>query len=207
MKKVVCFLFLILLLVSCSNYGSLYNKNYEKGVDILDSKKNIDKKDLLLKIKSLYAQNKIDEIRDTVVLYLFMASEYDERELPVDIFINMNFSDNLNVLILKETDSFQAQQVLFKSLYNLGQYDRAKNVLFNCLAGRLSVEQFTRILIRYPMDKDFIVDYFISWFKLISKREIDLFSELFNNFLSSVSLTNEQYDRCRAITEELKKLK
>ena len=189
MKKLRCFFIILLFfsfqfcLVSCDNAQNFYKKGaYIRALETLNSKKNLSKSDLLIKIKSLNALGRHSEVHDSVLSYLFMSNRDDERETAVRYFVNYNTSDMLNILLLLPSDGYDADTVLFKSFYNLKMYNEAKIILTEYLSAYLSLQDFVKVLIKYRIDDPYTLDFFKSWFQIVTEEEYEAYSQLLYSF-------------------------
>ena len=178
-------LFIISAFISCSNSRTYFEKgDYKKVVEILDEKKVLSKEDHLLRIKSLYNLGKTEEAKENIMLYLLMCNNEDERSLPVQLFLDLGYSDTLNILILKTSDGIKAQTTLFKSYFNLNQFDKALNILNEYLASNLSLVQYLDILIEYPCDNSYTTELLYSWCEIITDDELFDYLTLFERFIN-----------------------
>ncbi len=194
--SILLLFFVSFTLISCNNAQALYDKgSYEEALSALNSKKVLSKSNHLLKIKTLVNLGRNEEARESSLLYLLMAESTDERTLPVKLFTELGYSDPLNILVLKPSDGVRAQTVLFKSYFNMGQYDNAFNLLNDYMASDLSISQYIRILIDYPCNIPFTFEIFDSWYELLNKEDIDEYLDLFSDFIA-LNLADDITSEC-----------
>lgn len=176
---ILLFSFLIFL-VSCNNATKYFDEgNYTKTLEALNNKKGLSKNDYLMKIKSYVNLGRTDESKESVMLYLLMADDSDERGYAIDLYTEMNFSDVLNILILKDSDGLKAQILKYKSYIKLGKYDEAKDLLSTYIASELSIEDFAKLLVVYPFDNEYTYSFFNAWFNTLKNQEKTTFYSLF----------------------------
>lgn len=188
--------FISITLISCNNAQAMFDKgSYEEALFALNSKRVLSKNNHLLKIKTLVNLGRSSEARESTLLYLLMADSGDERTLPVQLFTELGYSDALNILILKPSDGVKAQTVLFKSYFNMGQYENAFNLLNDYMSSGLSISQYLRILIDYPCNIPFTFEIFDSWYDLLTTEEIDEYLSLFSEFVK-LNISEETASEC-----------
>lgn len=184
-------LFFILLLSSCSNSYSLYKKNnYEQAIALASMEKNPSVKDYFAKAMSYVALGRKEEAKESSLIYLLMSDDNQNRPFIADIFVDLKFSDYLNVLALRPTDGLKAQITLYKSYLNFKQPENAKNIVTYYLQNNLNIADLLTLLVNYPLDVDFIAERFVNWSNSLNNQDLSEFLELLLQF-SKLSLINE----------------
>lgn len=185
-KAFTILLFCFLLLVSCSNAKTYFEEgNYTKTLELLKEKKGLTKDDYLMKIHSYVNLGRTEEARESIMLYLLMTDDTDEREFAVNLYTEMDFPDILNILILKDSDGLKAQILKYISFANLKQYDEAKQLLSDYLASELSIDQFATLLVAHPIDINYTFSFFNAWFNTLAESEKASYFSFFFYFAKS----------------------
>lgn len=143
-----------------------------------------------MKIKCYDNLGRIGESRESVLLYLLMSDETDDRSYAIDLFTDMEFSDILNILVLKESDGIKAQMLKYISYTNIGEYEKAKSLIIDFLASELTIEQFASLIVLHPFDNDYTYSFFDAWYKTISESEKSSFFSLFFYFTRQLNSEN-----------------
>ncbi len=144
----------------------------------------LSKMDHLIRAKSLAELDRRAEMHDDIVSYLFLAADGDEREFAVHQYTEYAEPDMQNILLLRPSDGYDASALLFRSYFNLGMYDEAKAVLVDHLSSYLSLADFVRVLIRYPIDNQYTMDFLKSWKTIMTEDEKPVFRTLVSDFAS-----------------------
>ncbi len=119
-----------------------------------------------------------------------MAQENDERDFATDLFIDLGFSDVLNILILKPSDGLKARITLYKSYTALG--DTAKAIeTANLLTENLNFRDFCTLLVNYPCSAEYNVKIFRAWRENLLDADILVFTDLLQKFIKSEIITEE----------------
>lgn len=191
MKLNNCFIILLFVfiasLVSCNNVQDLYDKgSYQRALDKLDAKKNLSKDDYLIKVKSLYKLNRQSEAKESLMLYLLMASDNNiDRPFLIKLFLDIGYTDALNILLLKPEDGFKAQLALFTSYYNLKQYDKALDILSKHISEKLTISEYLALLIKYPINDQYTLNFFDAWLDILNIDEVYSYLQFFREFIES----------------------
>lgn len=186
-KTVFCILlvFFAFCAVSCRKSESYFSTGkFEKTVQNVDSKATPSKQDYYYKIKSLTELGRPEEARESVLLYLLMAQENDEREFATDLFIDLGFSDVLNILILKPSDGLKAKITLYKSYTALGETSKAIEMA-NLLTENLTFRDFCTLLVNFPCSADYNIRIFRAWRENLLDADILVFTDLLQKFTVS----------------------
>lgn len=200
----VLLVFCLLLITSCNKAERAYNSGkYQQALDILDSKENPGKEDYLLKAKTLNSMGRKEEARESILLYMILADSSDEREFASNLFIDLKFSDVLNVLLLRPTDGIKAQITIYKSYANMGDYDRAKVILSDYLSENLTVAEFITLIVNYPVESDYIVAFLSAWLPNLNTEQKTLYLELLHTFSEYEDLSEESVIEGVDITDKM----
>ncbi len=200
----VLLIFCLLLITSCNQAERAYNSGkYQQALEILENKQNLGKEDYLLKAKILNSMGMQEQARESVLLYMIMADSSDEREFASNLFIDLKFSDVLNVLLLKPSDGIKAQITIYKSYTEMGDYDRAKAILSDYLSTNLSVAEFITLIVNYPVEPDYVVAFLTAWLPNLNLEQKALYLELLNTFSLYANLTEDSVIEGVDITDRM----
>lgn len=200
----VLLVFCLLLFTSCNKAERAYNSGrYQQALEILDSKQNPGKEDYLLKAKTLNSMGRQEEARESILLYMILADSSDEREFASNLFIDLRFSDVLNVLLLRPSDGIKAQITLYKSYASMEDYDRAKVILSDYLSTNLSVEEFITLIVNYPVEPDYVVAFLTAWLPNLNIEQKALYLELLQTFSEYENLTENSVLEGVDITDKM----
>lgn len=193
MKKTFLILFLLVflsaLMISCNKTENYYRAGkYGKAVETADSLTNPSKFDYLYKAKALVELNRKEEARDSILLYLLMVEPEDEREFATDLFVDLEFSDVLNVLILQPEDGIKQRIALYKSYTALGETDQAIQVV-NLLTQDLTFRDFATLITNFPCSYDYNASIFQAWQQNLNDADISDFSNLLVRFSKDADIT------------------
>ena len=188
----IILLFLSLLLfTSCNRSQSYYRSGrYEKALEAVEKKESPGKGDYLIKAQSLVKLGRPDEARESILLYLIMTDEDDDREFATDLFVDLNFSDILNILLLKPEDGIKPQIALYKSYTALGETQSALEIL-ELLTKTLNFRDFTTLIVNFPCSADYNALIFQAWQQNMNEDDISAFASLFLEFSNYSGLTED----------------
>lgn len=187
----ILLVFLLLFNVSCAKTEAYYQTGkFEKTVQNVDSKATPTKQDYYYKIKSLAELGRPQEARESVLLYLLMADENDDRSFVTDLFVDLQFSDVLNILILKPTDGLKSRIALYKSYTALGDTAQAVETA-NLLTENLNFRDFCTLIVNYPCSSEYNVKIFKAWLENLLDADMLSFTELLQRFVTSEIITEE----------------
>lgn len=200
-KILIYLLFFSFLLVSCENAQSSYEKgDYHHVLELLNRKTSLTKDDYLLKIKAYVNLGQYEESKDSVMLYLLMANDSDaERSTVVDLFMDLDFSDVLNILILKDSDGLEAQIRRYISYVNLNDLESAKRILSDYLSSQLSINDFATLLVAYPLESEYVTSFFKAWYKTCTNEEKRLYYSLFF-YYTKTNISEDAARECLELT-------
>ena len=186
----ICLLFVLLtLFVSCNKVENYYRTGkYELAVQTADSLSKPKKYDYLYKAKSLVELGRKGEAKESILLYLLMVEDTDDRSFATDLFVDLNFSDVLNILILRPEDGIKQRIALYKSFAALGETDQAIAIL-NLLTQDLTFADFTTLIVNFPCSSDYNATIFQAWQQNLNDSDISLFSELIVRFSKYDNIT------------------
>lgn len=193
MKKsvfTICLLFVLLtLLVSCNKVENYYRTGkYELAVETADALTNPKKYDYLYKAKSLVELGRKEDARECILLYLLMVEDTDDRSFATDLFVDLSFSDVLNILILRPEDGIKQRIVLYKSFAALGETEQAINIL-NLLTQDLTFADFATLITNYPCSSDYNATIFQAWQQNLNDSDLALFTDLIVRFAKLDDIT------------------
>ena len=193
MKKTffsICLLFVFLsLFVSCNKVENYYRTGkYEQAVEAADSLTKPRKYDYLYKAKALVELGRKEEAKESILLYLMMVEETDDRSFATDLFVDLNFSDVLNILILRPEDGVKQRIALYKSYAALGETDQAISIL-NLLTQDLTFADFATLIVNFPCSSDYNATIFQAWQQNLNDTDIALFTELIVRFARQENVT------------------
>ncbi len=134
---------------------------------------------------------------------MILADSSDEREFASNLFIDLRFSDVLNVLLLRPSDGIKAQITLYKSYASMGDYDRAKGILSDYLSTNLSVEEFITLIVNYPVEPDYVVAFLTAWLPNLSIEQKALYLDLLQSFSEYENLTEHSVLEGVDITDKM----
>ncbi len=187
----ILLVFLLLCGVYCSKAESYFQTGkFEKTVQNVDSKATPTKEDYYYKIKSLAELGRPEEARESVLLYLLMANEKDDRSFATDLFVDLQFSDVLNILILKPEDGLKSRIALYKSYTALGETSKAIETA-NLLTENLNFRDFCTLIVNFPCSSDYNTNIFKAWQENLLDADILSFTELLQKFAVSDLITEE----------------
>ena len=173
---------LLTVLVSCNKVENYYRTGkYELAVQTADSLSKPKKYDYLYKAKALVELGRKEDAKESILLYLLMVEDTDERSFATDLFVDLNFSDVLNILILKPEDGVKQRIALYKSYTALGETDQAITIL-NLLTQDLTFADFTTLIVNFPCSSDYNATIFQAWQQNLNDTEVALFTELLVRF-------------------------
>lgn len=204
MKKILILIILLLFLFcSCNKTESYYHTGrYEQVLKSLEDKTVLSKSDYLYKIKALIKLGKKNESKESVLLYLLMATDKDEREFATDLFVDLNFSDTLNVLLLRPDDGLKARITLYKSFVLTEDYESALQML-DYLSEDLSFSEFSTLIVNYPASAEYNLTIFNAWYDNITDFDYDVFSSLLLKFSSSEILNENSAKELVNLSERI----
>ena len=195
--------FCFFLLSSCNKAESYFNTGrYEKVLDTVEHKKILSKTDYLYYAKSLVKLGRKEEARESILLYLLMATETDERDFATDLFVDLNFSDTLNVLLLKPADGTKQQIALYKSYVALEDVNSALAVL-DFLSESMSFPDFVSLIVRYTASDNYNLMIFNTWYENIYDSEFEDFSLLLSEFSENENLSEQVLKDLIELTEKV----
>lgn len=187
----ILLVFLLICTVSCAKAESYYQTGkFEKTVQNVDSKSTPTKQDYYYKIKSLAELGRPEEARESVLLYLLMAKENDDRSFVTDLFVDLQFSDVLNILILKPSDGLKSRIALYKSYTALGETAKALETA-NLLTENLNFRDFCTLIVNYPCSSDYNIKIFKAWRENLLDADILSFTDLLQKFATSDFISEE----------------
>ncbi|MCR4676507.1 MAG: hypothetical protein K5634_04685 [Sphaerochaetaceae bacterium] len=200
----VLLVFSLSVLVSCNKAESAYNSGkYQQALELVEKIENPGKSDYLLKAKILNAMGRQEDARESILLYMILADDSDEREFAANMFIDLKFSDVLNALLLEPKDGVKAQITIYKAYANMGDYERAKSILADYLSTALSVSDFITLVVNYPVEPDYVVAFLTAWQANLSDNDRDHYLELMNTFSTYENLTEESIIEAIEITDKM----
>ncbi|MCR5761556.1 MAG: hypothetical protein K6F82_06150 [Sphaerochaetaceae bacterium] len=200
----VLLVFCLLALSSCNKAERAYSSGkYQEALEILEAKDNPDKEDYLLKAKTLNSMGRKEDARESILLYMILASSSDEREFASNLFIDLKFSDVLNVLLLRPSDGVKAQITIYKSYANMGDYERAKVILSDYLSESLNVSDFITLIVNYPVEPDYVMAFLKAWLPNLNQEQKALYLELLQTFSEYENLTEDSVLEGVDITDKM----
>lgn len=194
----------VLLICSCSNIQSQYDKGrYSSVIKTIERKKDPSADELLLKAKCHIAMGADSKALESLFLYLLQDEDHNasERAYAVSNFIRLNTSDSLSVMVLVPEDGTGACQVLFEAYSRLGDIAKAREVLAMLSEG-LSDQERVVLMLTVPADHKAIIEAFSTWYAGISEDELDAFLVLLARF-SNVSLAEADAKDLLSLTDTL----
>ena len=129
------------------------------------------------------------------------AQNPEDRSYAVTYFISLNTSDSLTIMALKPEDGPDAMVALYRAYARLGDTENAKAML-NSLSDYLDFKAYITLMMSAPVEADFILDSFISWYSTIDAQELDSFLSLLSRF-SNNTMGEETAKRFLALTDVL----
>lgn len=202
--KAVPLVFFLLLLVSCSNAQSLYDKgNYQGAINRINKSTSNTASDYLLKAKCHIAQNEQDKALESLLLFLMTedSSDVQAHQFAVSNFLKINHSDKLTLMVIKETDGTDALKALYCAYSRNGDYDSAKSILQK-LSDRMDFESYVELILSEPVDPNFILDVFYAWYVAAEEQELDHFLLKLEG-LSRLTMTESEAKRTLSLTDVL----
>ena len=185
----ILLVFLSLSFVSCNRTENYYRAGkYAKAIETADKITNPGKTDYLYKAKALVELNRQEEARESILLYLLMVEPEDEREFASDLFVDLGFSDVLNILILSPDDGVKQRIAIYKSYTALGDTEHAINTL-NLLTKDLSFRDFATLITNFPCSYDYNATIFQAWQQNLNDSDISDFSNLLVQFSKEEDIT------------------
>lgn len=162
----------LLLICSCSDANSYYQKgNPALALAQLERKRDLSSEDYLLKVKCLQELDRDEEALQSIVYYLLTTdNKGKDREYAVDLFLKLNKSYSLSVLLLKPTDGQIAKESLFIGYSKQGELNNASQLLEE-IQPILNYEQLIRVLLIANWDAEYICTLFGNW--LVSETSYD----------------------------------
>lgn len=202
--RILLSLFLLATVVSCTNPAQFYSsQQYQNASDSFDQLKNPTVEDYYIKLKSLLALGKNEEARESILLYMLLSDDQQKREEVSRYFISENYSNELNVTILRPTDSLESQITLYKSYIELKDYANARSIVNDYLVSELSLEELTTLIINYPLDSDFIITMLSIWQTTLTDSDKDTYLLLLKRFSKLESISESSAKVCVDITTRL----
>lgn len=202
---VFLFLAVAALVCSCSNAQKAYDSgNYTLAVSKLSKIKDPTPAELILKARSYLALGEGHKALESLFLYLMSdpsAQNPEDRSYAVTYFISLNTSDSLTIMALKPEDGPDAMVALYRAYARLGDTENAKAML-NSLSDYLDFKAYITLMMSAPVEADFILDSFISWYSTIDAQELDSFLSLLSRF-SNNTMGEETAKRFLALTDVL----
>jgi len=200
----VIFFFAFVLLTSCSNAQKSYdNGDYEATLRALKWKRTLDANDYFLQANSLLALNRKDEALKSFMLFLLLSNDSDlQRQYAVKNFISLNTYDSLTVFLLTSNDGFDARVALYKAYSNLGNVEKATELL-SLLSSQMSDLQLVSLALEAPIGGTNIAKLFSSWYERIQEGDKEVFLDLLCSYLESSNVEEEAAKICLEITDSL----
>ena len=203
---IILFLAVAFLVFSCSNAQKAYdNGNYSLAVSRLSKIKNPSASDLILKARSYLALGESKKALESLFLYLMSdpsSQNPEDRSYAVTYFLSINTSDSLTVMAVLPEDGPDAMMALYRSYARLGDTENAKAMLSG-LSDYLDFKSYISLMMSAPVESDFMLEGFVSWYSTIDEQELDSFLSLLNRFSSSVEMGEDTAKKCLALTDVL----
>ena len=198
-------LFVFFLLCSCTNVQKQYDKgNYRSVIDAVAKKDSPSQNDLLLQMKSYVNLGEENKALESALLYLLGYDGKDEqgRAYAVQVFLDTDTSDRVAVLVLDKNDGFDARITLFKAYSNLGDEEKARQIL-DLLASEMDFARYMELLLENPVSDDYILEVFTAWYANMEETEQEAFLSYLAVFSSEISISETVAWKFLSLTDAL----
>ena len=198
-------LFLLLLVCSCTNVQRLYEKgNYQAVVDNVDRMRSPGQENLLLQTKSYVNLGEESKALESALMYLlgYDGKDSQGRSYAVQVFLDTCTSERIAVLVLDKDDGLEARKTLYRAYRNLGDYEKAVQMM-NLLSSDMDSEEYITLILDTPISDERILEAFYAWYEKISENELDEFLSLLFRFSSEVTISESVAWRFLSLTDVL----
>lgn len=197
-------IFFILLLCSCSNAQTLFEKgNYQGAINKINKSKSTTTSDYLLKAKCYIAQDNDEKALESLLLYLMSEEGTNaiDHQYAVAHFLEVNTSDSLTLMVISENDGPDALKALYCAYSRLKDYDKAKSIL-EILSASLDFTSYVQLILSAPVDSDYILDVFYNWYSTLPDSDLDVYLAKLESF-SKLTMTETEAKRFLLLTDVL----